>query len=93
MCNINQPKFPCSVCAKNVHDKDKVVKCDFCKLWIHTKCNNLNYLDYRYLQNCDDPSIVQNVAAQFFLSTPYQVRKASWLVVLVLIVTSYSGKI
>ena len=22
-----------------------------CKLWVHIKCNNLNYLDYRYLQN------------------------------------------
>ena len=24
------------------------------ELWIHIKCNNLNYLDYRYLQNCDE---------------------------------------
>ena len=22
--------------------------------WIHIKCNNLNFLDYRYLQNCDE---------------------------------------
>ena len=49
MCNINQP-----ICAKNTHDKDKAVKCDLCKLWIHIKCNNLNYLDYRYVQNCDE---------------------------------------
>ena len=54
MCNINQPKFPCRICARNVHDKDKAVKCDLCELWIHIKCNNLNYLDYRYLQNCDE---------------------------------------
>ena len=26
----------------------------FCELWIHIKCNNLNYLDYRYLQICDE---------------------------------------
>ena len=25
-----------------------------CEFWIHLKCNNLNYLDYRYLQNCDE---------------------------------------
>ena len=25
-----------------------------CKLRIHIKCNNLEYLDYRYLQNCDE---------------------------------------
>ena len=54
MCNINHPKFPCRICAKNVHGKDKVVQCDLCKLWIHIKCNNLNYLDNRYLQNCDE---------------------------------------
>ena len=54
MCNINHPKFPCKICAKNVHDKDKAVQCDLCELWIHIKCNNLNYLDYRYLQNCEE---------------------------------------
>ena len=54
MCNINHPKFPCKICAKIVHDKDKAVQCGLCELWIHIKCNNLNYLDYRYLQNCDE---------------------------------------
>ena len=58
MCNINHPKFPCRICAKNVHGKDKAVQCDLCELWIHIKCNKLNYLDYRYLQNCDEPGIV-----------------------------------
>ena len=54
MCNTNNPKFPCKICAKNVHDKDKAVQCDLCELCIHIKCNNLNYLDYIYLQNCDE---------------------------------------
>ena len=54
MCNINHPKFLCRICAKNVNDKDKAVQCDLCELWIHIKCNKLNYLDYRYLQNCDE---------------------------------------
>ena len=51
MCNINYPKFPCRICAKNVSDKDKAVQCDLCELWVHIKCNDLSYLDYRYLQN------------------------------------------
>ena len=51
MCNITYPKFPCRICEKNVSDKDKAVQCDLCELWVHIKCNNLNYLDYRYLQN------------------------------------------
>ena len=54
MCNINHPKFPCRICAKNVHGKDKVVQCDICELWVHIKCNTLDYLDYRYLQNCGE---------------------------------------
>ena len=53
MCNINHPKFPCKICAKNVLDKDQAVQCDLCERWIHIKCNNLNYLYYKYLQNCD----------------------------------------
>ena len=36
---------------KNVSDKDKAVQCDLCELWVQIKCNNLNYLDYKYLQN------------------------------------------
>ena len=49
--NINYPKFPCKICAKNVSDKVKAVQGDLCELWVHVKCNNLNYLDHRYLQN------------------------------------------
>ena len=54
MCNIPYPKFPCRICVKNVSDKDKAVQGDLCKLWVHIKCNNLNYLDYRYLQNSNE---------------------------------------
>ena len=51
MCNITYPKFPCRICEKNVSDKDKAVQCDLCELSVHIKCNNLNYLDNRCLQN------------------------------------------
>ena len=54
MCNITYPKFPCRIHVKNVSDKDKAVQCDLCELWVHIKCNNLNYLDYRYLQNSNE---------------------------------------
>ena len=37
-----------------MYNKDKAVQCDLCEFSIHIKCNNLNYLDYRYLQNCDE---------------------------------------
>ena len=54
MCNINYPKFPCKICARNVYDKVKVVQCDLSELWVYIKCNNLNYLDDRYLQNSNE---------------------------------------
>ena len=54
MCYVNYPKFPGKICAEKVNEKDKAVQCDLCEFWIHIKCNNLNYLDYRYLQNCDE---------------------------------------
>ena len=52
MCNY--PKFLCKICAKSVSENVKAVQCDLCELWVYIKCNNLNYLDYRYLQNNDE---------------------------------------
>ena len=52
MCNY--PKFPYKTCAKNVSENVKAVQCNLCELWVHIKCNNLNYLDYRYLQNSNE---------------------------------------
>ena len=49
MCNINYAKFPCKICAKNASDKAKSIPCDLCELWVHIKCNSLDYLDYRYI--------------------------------------------
>ena len=67
MRNIKNPKFPCRICTKNVHDKDKAVQCDLCELWINIKCNNLNYSDYRYLQNCDESWYCIEYCCTFFL--------------------------
>ena len=44
-------KFHCSICAKNVYDKDKAVLYDLCQLWVYVACNTFNYLDYRYLKS------------------------------------------
>ena len=53
MCNCPN-KFPCKICAKNVSENVKAVQCDLCKFWVNIKCNNLNYLDYRYFQNSNE---------------------------------------
>ena len=47
--------FPCSICTKTVDDNDNSLSCDKCNLWVHIKCNNLNFLDYQYLNGNDDP--------------------------------------
>ena len=67
MCNISHPKFPWKICAKNVHNKDKAVQCNLCELGIHSKCNNLNCLDYRYLQNCDESGYCIECCSTIFL--------------------------
>ena len=54
MCNMFYRKFPCKICAKNVHDNHKAGQCDLFKRWIYIKCNNFNCLRYRYLKNCNE---------------------------------------
>ena len=48
-------QFPCSVSHKSIGDKENSIFCDLCKLLVHIKCNNLNYVDYQYLSGCTDP--------------------------------------
>ena len=48
------PNFLAGFMQKMSMTKIKAVQCELCELWIHIKCKNLNYLDYRYLQNCDE---------------------------------------
>ena len=83
MCNINHPKFPCKICAKNVQDKDKSVQCDLCELWDHIKCNNLNYLDYRYLQNCDESWYCIEFCSTIFHDSSLSLKPSSNLELLV----------
>ena len=47
--------FPCKVCGKNINDDDPAIQCELCNYWIHINCNNLNYNDYKSLQNSSDP--------------------------------------
>ena len=47
--------FPCKVYGKNVNDNDQAMQCDLCNYWIHINCNNLNYIDYKFLQNSNNP--------------------------------------
>ena len=94
MCNIKNPNFPCKICTKNVHDKDKAVLCDLCELWIHIKCNNLNYLDYRYPQNCDESwYFIECCSTVFPFNSLSSNQKFLAYCTNTLTLTSFSGKI
>ena len=43
------------------------VQCDLYEHWIHIKCNNYNYLDYRYLQNCNESWYCIEYCSKIFL--------------------------
>ena len=43
-------KDPCKICNKAVAKTHHAIKCDKCKIRVHTKCNKINLQTYRYLQ-------------------------------------------
>ena len=52
------PQFPCSAKCS--------IFCDFCKLWVHIKCNNFNYVDYQYLSGSNDPWYCLNCNSEIY---------------------------
>ena len=40
---------------KNVTNCDQAIQRHLCDFWVHIKCNDLNYTDYKFLQNSNDP--------------------------------------
>ena len=53
--NVNNIVYPCKICHVNANNKDSAAQCDNCQSWVHIKCNNLNHIDYKYLQGSNDP--------------------------------------
>ena len=53
--NKRGPVFPSKLCPNNVTDNDKAILCNLCQTWVHIKFNHLNYMDYKYLQGCNEP--------------------------------------
>ena len=48
-------KLPHKICENNVTYYNQTMQCDLCASWVHIKCNDLNYIDYKLLQNSNDP--------------------------------------
>ena len=53
--NVNDIVYPCKICHLNVTNKDSAAQCDICQSWVHIICNKLNHIDYKYLQDSNDP--------------------------------------
>ena len=61
--------FPCSICSKTIGDNDDSIYCDKCSCTyqnVHIKCNNLNFIDYQYLNGNDDPWFCLIVTLSYF---------------------------
>ena len=58
--------FSCSICVKVIGDKEDSIYFDKCNLWVHIKCNNLNYVDYTCLSGNGDPWFCLKCNSQLF---------------------------
>ena len=58
--------FPCGVCLKSVNENHNAVLCDKCNTWIHIKCNYLNKVDLKKLENINETFYCINCVKEIF---------------------------
>ena len=59
-------KFARKLCPKNLSDNDNAILRDLCQTWVHIKCFHLNYIDYKYLQGCNEPCYYLSCTTMLF---------------------------
>ena len=59
-------KFPCKICENNVTNSGQAIQCDLCHSWVHIKCIDLNYIDYKFFQNSNDPWFCISCCSEIF---------------------------
>ena len=48
--------YTCGVCEMSIDDsKQSAIFCDLCESWVHTKCNELDILDFQHIKACIEP--------------------------------------
>ena len=52
-------QYPCAICSNLVIDEDSIC-CDACDLWVHLKCTNLSYDQFKILGDSDRPFYCYN---------------------------------
>ena len=65
-------KFPCKIRESNVTYCNQAIQCDLCDSWVHIKCNDLNYINYKFLQNSNDPWFYISCRSEIF---PFNIVK------------------
>ena len=78
-------KFSCKICENNVTNSDQAIQCDLCDSWVHIKCSGLNYIDYKFLQNSNDPWFCISWCSEIF---PFSTVKNKNLSLISVIVTN-----
>ena len=48
-------KFSSKICTNNVTNCDQTIQYDLFNSWVHIEYNDLNYTDYKFFQNSNDP--------------------------------------
>ena len=64
--------FSCKNCKNNITNSSKAIQCDLCDSWVHIKCGVLDYIDYKFLQNSNDPWFCISCCSETF---PFSVVK------------------
>ena len=59
-------KFPRKICENDVTNCDQAIQCDLCDSWVHIKCNDLNFIDKKFVQNFNDPSFYISCCSEIF---------------------------
>ena len=59
-------KFPCKICKNSVTNSDQTIQCDLCDSWVYIKFNDLNCIDYKFLQNSNDPWFFISCCSEIF---------------------------
>ena len=57
--------YPYRSCEELIRENENSLQCNLCKTWIHLKCNHLNFIGYKKLQNETEPWYCF-VAVQYF---------------------------
>ena len=56
----------CKICQNNVTHCNQAIQCDLCDSCVHIKCNDLDYIDNKFLQNFNDPWFCISCCSEIF---------------------------